>query len=153
LHKETLSLSARIKLACRGLNAPPGDRLKGEVAMSLPQGKKHTILCFCCNDDARLTHAALLHQGYHVLASSNGFEIMELCTREPVDAVVLDLDRNCAEVALIARTIKQCRPQVPTIVLAETPAPVDGLHELAHMIVPRADHAELVRSLQKLLTA
>jgi CheY-like chemotaxis protein len=132
---------------------PPGDRPKGEVAMSRPRRKKHTILYFCCNDNALLMRAVLLRQGYRVLASSNGFETMELCTRKPVDAVVLDLDRNCAEVALIAREIKQSRPQVPTIVLADAPAAVEGAHELADVLVPKADHAELVRSLQKLLTA
>ncbi len=95
----------------------------------------------------------LRRHGYRVLASSNGFETMELCTREPVDAVVLDLDRNRAEVALIARQIKQRRPEVPTIVLAEAPAPVEGLHELADALVPKENPPELVKSLQELLTA
>jgi two-component system OmpR family response regulator len=95
----------------------------------------------------------LRRQGYRVLVSSNGFETMELCSREPVDAVVLDLDRNGAEVALIARQIKQRRPEVPTIVLADEPAKVDGLQELADVLVPKEDHPELVKSLQKLLTA
>ena len=87
------------------------------------------------------------------LRSSNGFETMELCAREPVDAVVLDLDRNHAEVALIAREIKQRRPQVPTIVLTEAPAAVEGMHELADVLVPKENPPELVKSLQKLLSA
>jgi DNA-binding NtrC family response regulator len=98
-----------------------------------------------------LLRAELLRrQGYRVLVSSNGFETMELCSRERVDAVVLELDRNRAEVALIAREIKRRRPEVPTIVLAEAPA--DGLDELADALMPREDHPELVKSLQKLLT-
>jgi len=122
--------------------------------MSKRQRKTLTILHFCCDDNALLMRAQFLrHQGYRVLASSNGFEAMELCTREPVDAVVLDLDRNRAEVALIAREIKQRRPEVPTIVFAEAPAKVEGVHELADALVPREDHPELVKSLQKLLTA
>jgi len=115
--------------------------------------KKHTILYFCCDDNALQLRAVLLRKGYRVLASSNGFETMELCTRKPVDAVVLDLDRNCAEVALLAREIKKRRPQVPTIVLAETAAAVGGVHELADVLVPKADHAALAKSLRNLLPA
>ena len=91
--------------------------------------------------------------GYRVLSSSNGFETMELCTREPVDAVVLDLDRNRAEVALIAREVKQRRPEVPTIVLTEATAPEESLHELADALVLKENHPELLNSLQKLLPA
>lgn len=121
--------------------------------MSKRQRKTHTILHFCCDDNALLMRAEFLRrQGYRVLVSSNGFETMELCSREPVDAVVLDLDRNRAEVALIAREIKQRRPEVPTIVLAESPAAAEGVHELADVLVPKENPPELVKSLQKLLT-
>jgi response regulator RpfG family c-di-GMP phosphodiesterase len=120
--------------------------------MSRHRRKNHTILYFYCDDSALPMRAVLLGLGYRLLASRNGFETMEMCAKEPVDAVVLDLDRNHAEVAVIAREIKRCRPQVPTIVLAETPA-ADEVRALADVLVPRADHAQLVRSLQRLLTA
>jgi len=121
--------------------------------MSKIQKKTHTILHFCCDDTVLLLRARLLRSwGYRVLSSSNGFETMELCAREPVDAVVLDLDRNRAEVALIAREIKQRRPQVPTIVLTEVPAPVEGVRELVDVLVPKENPPELVKSLQRLLT-
>jgi CheY-like chemotaxis protein len=117
------------------------------------QRKTRTILHFSGDDNALLMRAEFLRRhGYRVLVSNNGFETMELCSREPVDAVVLDLDRNRAEVALIARGVKQRRPDVPTIVLAEAPAAVDGLHELADALVPRETPPELVKSLQKMLT-
>ncbi len=120
--------------------------------MSTEQGKKSTILHFCCDDTARRVRADFLRlQGYTVLNTSNGFETLELCVREPVDAVVLELDRNWAEIALIAREIKQNRPQVPTIVLAET-SEAAGAHRLADMFMPKSDHAELARSLQELLS-
>jgi CheY-like chemotaxis protein len=122
--------------------------------MSSRQGTTRTILHFCCDDNTLLMRAEFLRRlGYRVLCSSNGFEIMELFSREPVDAVVLDLDRNRAEVGLIAREIKRCRPQVPTIVLTEAQAPVDGVHELADALVPKENHPELAKSLQQLLTA
>jgi len=116
--------------------------------------RKHTILHFCCNDKALLMRAKFLrHEGYRVLGSHNGFETMELCNREPVDAVVLDLDGNRAEIALIAREIKRCRPEIPTIVLAESPAKAEGVRELADALVPKENPPELVKSLQKLLRA
>jgi CheY-like chemotaxis protein len=122
--------------------------------MSKRQRKTRTILHFCGDDQALLARAEFLRRrGYRVLASSNGFEAMDLCTREPVDAVVLDLDGNHAEIALIARKIKQHCPEVPTIVLSEASAPVEGLHGLAYALLPKEDHPELVKSLQKLLTA
>jgi len=62
--------------------------------------------------------------------------------REPVDAVVLELDRNRAEIALIARQIKQFRPKVPTIVLTEAAAPFDGANDLADALVPKENHPE-----------
>ncbi|MFY9700871.1 MAG: hypothetical protein ABSC07_02345 [Terriglobales bacterium] len=93
----------------------------------------------------------LTSSGYRVLNSSNGFEAIELCNREPVDAVVLELDRNRAEIALIARQIKQFRPKVPTIVLTEAAAPFDGANDLADALVPKENHPELVKSLAQLL--
>jgi DNA-binding response OmpR family regulator len=78
---------------------------------------------------------------------------MDLCGRELVDAVVLDLDGNRHEVALIAREIKQRHPDVPTIMLTGASAKVDGVHELADALVPKEDRPELVKSLHQLLTA
>ena len=113
-----------------------------------------TILHFCCDMTALMLRAQILaYSGYRVLNSSNGFEAIELCTREPVDAVVLDLDRNSAEVKVIAREIKQRRPEVPTIVLTETPAPVERMHKLADAVVAKQNAPALVKTLQRLLSA
>jgi CheY-like chemotaxis protein len=117
------------------------------------QSTTHTILHFCCDDrDLTLRAELLAASGYRVLNSSNGFETIELCTREPVDAVVLDLDHNRAEVEVIAREIKQLHPRLPTIVLTEASAHIDGIHELADAIVPRENPPALVQSLARLLS-
>lgn len=123
-----------------------------ECAVTRRDTKTPTILHFCCDVTGLMSRAKrLTSSGYRVLNSSNGFEAIELCNREPVDAVVLELDRNRAEIALIARQIKQFRPKVPTIVLTEAAAPFDGANDLADALVPKENHPELVKSLAQLL--
>ncbi len=116
--------------------------------------KRQTILHFCCDHAVLTLRGRFLNDvGYHVLNSSNGFEAIELATRERVDAAVLDLDRNHAEVTLIAREIKRHRPRLPTIVLTEEAASVEGVRELADVLVPKEKDPEtLVQSLRKVLT-
>ncbi len=64
---------------------------------------------------------SLNEMGYRVLNAHNGHEAIKLAARAHVDAVVLDVDHNHAEVALVATKIKRCRPQVPTIMLIKAP--------------------------------
>ena len=61
--------------------------------------------------------AAILSVVGRALNSTNGFETIEMSTQESVDAVVLDLDHSRVEDVLIAREIKQRRPQLPVVVL------------------------------------
>ncbi len=91
--------------------------------------------------------------GYHVLNAEDGFEAIRLASLEDVDAVVLDLDRNHAEVALVATEIKRCRPQLPTLLLTEGTTPFDRAHELADRLIPKRDSVEMVvRALEDLLS-
>jgi len=107
--------------------------------------KWHTILHFGTDRVLlRLRARSLKRIGYHVLNASDGFEAIKLAIQEPVDAVVLDLDRNHAEIALVASEIKRCRPQVPTIVLTEGTAPPAPVHELADALVPKRDNLRLL---------
>jgi len=92
----------------------------------------------------RLRAWSLNEMGYHVLNAHNGFEAIKLAARAHVDAVVLDLDRNHDEVALVATEIKRCRPQVPTILLIEGTALRHRAHELADVLVPKRDNVEML---------
>ena len=113
--------------------------------MSRPQEKRPTILHFGTDHVVLLMRAASLDQrGYHVLSSSNGFETVEMARLQPVDAVVLDLDRNVAEVALVAKMLKRCRPHLPTVVLTDGAAPAEGIDELADAHVPHRHNVELL---------
>jgi hypothetical protein len=62
---------------------------------------------------------------------------------EKVAAVVLDLG-NDADVDLVAAEIKRCRPQVPTILVAEQTAPRNLAHEPADALVLKSDQVNLL---------
>jgi DNA-binding response OmpR family regulator len=60
----------------------------------------------------------LREQGWNVLSSGSGFEGVNQFSRQIVDAVVLDLDDDRTEAALIIGELKRLRPDVPVIMLA-----------------------------------
>jgi DNA-binding response OmpR family regulator len=115
--------------------------------------KRGTILHFGADRVVLLLRAWNLNQmGYRVLNVSDAAEAVKLATRRRVDAVVLDLDRNHAEVALVATAIKRCRSQVPTILLAEETAALPRAHELADALIPKRDDlGMLITALENLL--
>jgi CheY-like chemotaxis protein len=113
--------------------------------MSAREKKCHTILHFGTDRVVlRLRARSLKQMGYRVLNARDGFEAIKLATQEPVDAVVLDLDRNHDEIALVASEIKRCRPQVPTILLTAGTTPPNRAHELADALVPKRDNLRLL---------
>jgi DNA-binding response OmpR family regulator len=115
--------------------------------------KRGTILHFGADRVVLLLRAWNLNQmGYRVLNVSDAAEAVKLATRRRVDAVVLDLDRNHDEVALVATAIKRCRSQVPTILLAEETALLHRAHELADALIPKRDDlGMLITALENLL--
>src|SRR5450631_930123 len=123
--------------------------------MSSVEKKRRTVLHYGTDRVVLISRARGLNEmGYHVLNASDGFEAIKLAAHEQVDAVVLDLDRNHAEVALVATEIKRCRPQLPTILLADETTPPDRAHHLADALVPRRDNVKmLVTALENVLTS
>jgi DNA-binding response OmpR family regulator len=115
--------------------------------------KRGTILHFGADRVVLVLRAWNLNQmGYRVLNVSDAAEAVKLATRRRVDAVVLDLDRNHDEVALVATAIKRCRSQVPTILLAEETALLHRAHELADALIPKRDDlGMLITALENLL--
>jgi DNA-binding NtrC family response regulator len=116
--------------------------------------KRRTVLHYGTDRVVLLSRArSLSEMGYRVLTPSNGFEAIKLASIEPVDAVVLDLDRDVEEVALVAREIKRCRPRVPTVLIADGAGLPGVAHELADALVPKRDDLEmLVTTLEIALT-
>jgi len=117
--------------------------------------KRSTILHFGADRIVLILRGWNLNEmGYRVLNASNAIEVIKLATRKRVDAVVLDLDRDHAEVALVATEIKRCRPQVPTILLTEGTVLPDRAHELADAHVPKRDDlGMLAAALENVLAA
>ena len=75
---------------------------------------KSTILCIDDHWNGLIGRKTLLEKnGYEVLEATGGDEGLKLFRSHPVDAVVLDQDRNTAEVELVAREIKRLRPRMP----------------------------------------
>ena len=122
---------------------------KPENRLSVRLKRAPTVLHFSCDPSHLLLHRSILaSNGFCVLDESNGFEAIRLSTLESVDAVVLHLDGNHAEIAVIARQIKKLRPQVTTILLTEHTVSVDGVHTLVDDVVHKGDGPEtLMKSL------
>ncbi len=113
--------------------------------MSGAQAKRRTILHFGTDHVLLLLRGKRLNRrGFHVLNSSNGLEAIALATLQPVDAIVLDLHRNDAEIALVAKELKRCRPHVPTVVVTEGTGYAEGAHFTADALVPHRDNLDLL---------
>jgi two-component system, NtrC family, response regulator GlrR len=71
------------------------------------------------NDPLSLNlRCALLNEhGWNVFSSGSGYEGVPRFGQEAVDAVVVDLNDDGAEAALIAGELKRLRPGVPVIIL------------------------------------
>ena len=120
--------------------------------MTVREKKGATILHFGTDRSALLLRARnLTRMGYDVLNASNGFEAIQLASLDTVDAVVVDQNRDCAEVDLIVSEIKRFRPQLPTILLAEEPGSLRQAQELVDAWVKRENLKMLAAALKDVL--
>ncbi len=120
--------------------------------MTVRDRKSTTILHFGSDLPALLLRAQNLTQmGYEVLNSSNGFEAIQLACLDVVDVVVLDQNRDCAEVDLVVSEIKRFRPKLPTILLAEERGSLRRTQELADAWVKRENLKMLAATLKDVL--
>jgi DNA-binding response OmpR family regulator len=93
----------------------------------------------------------LREQGWRVLSSSSGHDGILRFTAELVDVVVVDLNGDGSEGALIAGELKRIRPKVPVIILVtEGQTLAEGALASADAVVLRSDH---LQNLLKVLEA
>ena len=93
--------------------------------------------------------------GWNVLSSGKAHDGVIRFSREAVDAVVLDLDEDGAEAALIAAELKRQRTDVPVVMLItdrEILAP--GATAQANAVVLKSEESQLLdQTLKSLLRA
>jgi len=81
----------------------------------------------------------LQENGYDLLTAANGREGLELFMSRPVDAVVLEYDLGLLDGSVVAAEIKQVRPKVPIVVLADNVELPDGALKSVDALVPTSD--------------
>jgi CheY-like chemotaxis protein len=91
-----------------------------------------TLLCVH-RDPARLR--VLQENGYELLTAANGHEGLQLFRSRAVDAVVLEYSLGLLDGAVIASEIKQVRPNVPVVMVAEhAELPTGALHAVDALV-------------------
>ncbi|HET7892873.1 MAG TPA: hypothetical protein VFL34_15195 [Candidatus Sulfotelmatobacter sp.] len=94
----------------------------------------------------------LREHGWTVLSSGSGHEGILRFSREGADAVVIDLNEDGSESALITGELKRLQPEVPVIiVVTDKTALVPGATQQASAIVLKSEEAvQLVENLKSI---
>ena len=114
----------------------------------------NAVLCIG-NDPIHLNlRCSLLKEhGWNVLSAGSGHEGVIRFGQEAVDAVVVDLDDDGAEAALITGELKRLRPEVPVIILVtDAEGLANGATQQANAVVMKSREARaLIDTLRALL--
>lgn len=108
-----------------------------------------SILCIG-NDPLSLNlRCSLLRQhGWKVLSSGNGHEGILRFGQERVNAVVIDLNNDGSEAALIIGELKRLEPEVPVILVQEEKVLAPGAIEQASAVVSKSqEDVHLIKAL------
>jgi CheY-like chemotaxis protein len=95
-----------------------------------------TLLCIH-RDPARLR--VLQENGYELLTAANGHEGLQLFRSRPVDAIVLEYNLGLLDGSVIASEIKQIRPNVPIVMVAEHAELPAGALQSVDVLVSTSD--------------
>ena len=95
-----------------------------------------TLLCIL-RDPNQLS--LLQEHGYDLVTATNGHEGLRLFMTESVDAIVLDYHLGLLDGAVIASEIKQVRPTVPIVLLADHVELPDGALKSVDALVAKSD--------------
>jgi len=119
------------------------------------QQRNKSVLCIG-NDplSLNLRCALLKEHGWNVFSSGSGYEGVIRFGQEAVDAVVIDLNDDGAEAALIAGELKRLRPGVPVVILVpDGRTLMNGATQQANAVVEKSrEAAVLVDTLKALLS-
>ena len=95
-----------------------------------------TLLCIH-RDPARLR--VLQENGYKLLTAANGHEGLQLFGSRPVDAIVLEYNLGLLDGAVIASEIKQVKPNIPIVMVAEHEELPAGALQSVDVLVSTSD--------------
>ena len=120
--------------------------------------RKGDGIILCIGDDLvnlNLRCSYLQRNGWRVISSGTGYDGVMRFNREPVGGVVLDLDDDGSESALIAAELKRLRADVPVIMLiSEESRIAPGATAQADAVLKKSDEVTgLHAALKKLLGA
>ena len=119
--------------------------------------KPHRCAVLCIGNDPihlNLRCSLLTEQDWRVLTAGSGYEGVIRFSQEPVDAVVMDLDGDGAESALITGELKRLRPRVPVIQVVDGKNLSEGATAQADAVVAKSEESQvLVETLRTLLRA
>jgi DNA-binding response OmpR family regulator len=119
------------------------------------EAKLHSRTVLCIGSQTiglNLRCGFLKEHGWRVLSSTNGYDAIVLFVAELVDVVVLDVDGNGAEAALIAGELKRTKANVHVIMLvAEKQTLVEGALDVADAVVTRSvRYEELLKAVNSI---
>src|SRR5208282_2044303 len=96
-------------------------------------GINRTVLCIHRDPDQL---NLLKENGYELATATNGSDGLRLFMSRPVDAVVLEYQLGLLEGAAIADEIKQVRPEIPIVMLADDmELPASALQSVDALVV------------------
>lgn len=99
-------------------------------------GTNSTLLCIH-RDPVQLS--LLEENGYELVTATNGHDGLRLFMSRPVDAIVLEYHLGLLDGAVVATEIKQVKPQVPIVMLAEDVELPDGAFKSVDALVVKSD--------------
>jgi DNA-binding NarL/FixJ family response regulator len=135
-----------------GLGIAVCDSLSGREAVA--KARKQVLLCIGSESVHLNLRCTLLRQhGWTVLSSGSGYEGVEVFRQEKVDAVVLDLDGDGSQSALIAAELKRQKPHIPIIMVVDDRAQwvPDATAQAGAVILKKEEPGRLHLALEKLL--
>ena len=97
---------------------------------------QRTLLCIH-REPAQLS--LLKENGYRLVTATNGGDGLRLFMSWPVDAIVLDYHLGLLDGAVVAAEIKQVKPQIPIVMLADNLDLPDGALKSVDAIVAKSD--------------
>lgn len=100
-----------------------------------------TLLCIH-RDPAQLS--LLQENGYDLVTATSGYDGLRLFMSRPVDAIVLEYHLGLLDGAAIADEIKQIRPEVPIVMLADHVELPGGAWKSVDALVAKSDGAHFL---------